>query len=141
MNPLADLSCRNIEVINLINTIIDVQPKEGGGSGGASKESIVQTMVESYKARYDSFGFDREKCEKELNNKGGMFSDKDSASKGDGLTFPLNVFYKFEILRYQDIVEIMKRTLDDIKSAILGEIIMTENLNEAINALSVGRIP
>lgn len=35
----------------------------------------------------------------------------------------------------------MKRTLDDIKSAINGEIIMTETLNEAINSLSVGRIP
>jgi len=35
----------------------------------------------------------------------------------------------------------MKNTLDDINSAIKGEIIMTEELNEAINALAVGRIP
>lgn len=141
MNPLADLTCRNIEVDNLINTIIDVQPKEGGGSGSQSKESIVENMIISYKARYESQGFDIEKCFKELNNKGGMFNEKDSANKGDGLTFPLNVFYKFEIERYQNIVVIMKRTLDDIRSAIAGEIIMTEDLNEAINALSVGRIP
>jgi len=45
MNPLADLNCRLIEVDNLINAIINVQPKEGGSSGGSSKESIVESLI------------------------------------------------------------------------------------------------
>lgn len=45
MNPLADLNCRVIEVQNLIDTIINVQPKEGGGGGGASKESVVENLI------------------------------------------------------------------------------------------------
>ena len=52
-----------------------------------------------------------------------MFSDENSGK--DGRTYPLNVFYKFEIERFESIVGIMKRTLDDIRSAIKGEIIMT----------------
>jgi len=51
MNPLADISCRILEVSNLIDTIINVQPKEGGGGGGASKESIVEGMVGDFKRK------------------------------------------------------------------------------------------
>lgn len=35
----------------------------------------------------------------------------------------------------------MKRTLDEIRAAIKGEIIMTADLNEAINAIFNNRIP
>lgn len=45
MNPLADLNCRIIEVQNMIDTILNVQPKEGGGGGGQSKESVVENLI------------------------------------------------------------------------------------------------
>lgn len=134
MNPLADLNCRLIEVDNLINAIINVQPKEGGSSGGSSKESVVESLILQQKTKYDSIGFDLKVAESKLVKKGGMFSEKDG-SRSDGLTFPLNVFFKFELLRFQDIVSIMKQTLDNIRAAIKGEIIMTAELSEAINAM------
>lgn len=142
MNPLSDIACRNIEVEGLINTIINVQPKEGGGGGGISKEAMVEGMVVEFKRKYESIGFDLDQVEKNLQSKGSMFMDKEmSRSMGDGLTFPLNVFFKFEIQRFQNIVNIMKKTLDDIRSAIKGEIIMTAVLQEAINAIFNNRIP
>jgi len=51
MNPLADISCRNIEVENLIDTIINVQPKESGGGGGISKEGMVENMISEFKRK------------------------------------------------------------------------------------------
>lgn len=142
MNPLSDISCRIIEVDNLISTIMNVQPKESGGSGGISKEGLVENMVQEFKRKYEFIGFDVDAVEKQLLVKGSMFMDKElSKTFGDGLTFPLNVFFKFEILRFQNIVSIMKRTLDDIRSAIKGEIIMTDTLSEAIEALFNNRIP
>jgi len=51
MNPLSDISCRIIEVETLIDTIINVQPKEGGGGGGVSKESVVEGMVSEFKRK------------------------------------------------------------------------------------------
>lgn len=51
MNPLADLTCRKIEVEYLIDTIINVQPKEGGGDGGPSKEVQVENMVNRFKVQ------------------------------------------------------------------------------------------
>lgn len=142
MNPLADLNCRIIEVQNMIDTIMNVQPKEGGGGGGQSKESVVEGLIVQYKSKYDNLGFDIDAVERNLFSKGGMFIEKDvSKTMGDGLTFPLNVFFKFEIMRYQNIVSIMKSTLDDIRSAIKGEIIMSAELSEAINAIFNNRIP
>lgn len=80
--------------------------------------------------------------EKALLTKPGMFLDKEqSKAFGDGLTFPLNVFYKFEIERFQNIVEIMRNTLNDIRSAIKGEIIMTQSLSDSINSLYNARVP
>jgi dynein heavy chain len=134
LNPLADLTCRQLEVTNLIDTIINVQPKEGGGGGGPSKESLVESMSNSFKSKYDSIEFNTLEYIKKLNSKGPMF-EKDKTQCTDGLTYPLNVFYKFEVLRFQNIVNIMKKTLDDIKAAIKGEIIMTPDLDQAINAL------
>jgi len=73
-----------------------------------------------------------------LKKKAPMYMEKAGM---DGLLFPLNVFFKFEIERFINILSIMKRTLDDIRSAIKGEIIMTADLSEAINAIYNNRIP
>lgn len=78
-------------------------------------------------------------AEERLMKKGNMFDD--SMGKGRGLEYPLNVFYKFEIERYISIVEIMKTTLDNIRAAIKGEIIMTTDLSEAISAIFNNKIP
>jgi hypothetical protein len=45
MNPLSDFNCRLIEVDGLINTMINVQPKESGGSASASPEAVVDGLV------------------------------------------------------------------------------------------------
>jgi len=78
-------------------------------------------------------------CEEKLQKKGNMFDD--TLGKGRGLEYPLNVFYKFEIERYINIVSIMKITLDNIRAAIKGEIIMTPDLAEAISAIFNNKIP
>lgn len=60
---------------------------------------------------------------------------------GDGLTFPMNVFFKFEIERFNNIEKIMNRTLRNIREAIRGEIIMTSDLSDAILNIYNQKIP
>jgi len=139
MNPLADLNCRIIEVDAMINTILNAQPKDGGGGGGGapSKETVVETLIQQYKVKYDHIMIELD-YPAVLKKKAPMYMEKAGM---DGLLFPLNVFFKFEIERFINIVSIMKRTLDDIRSAIKGEIIMTADLSEAINAIFNNKIP
>ena len=51
MNPLSDFNCRLIEVDGLIETMINVQPKETGGAVTASPEQVVDGLVVTYKAQ------------------------------------------------------------------------------------------
>jgi dynein heavy chain len=139
MNPLSDFNCRLIEVEGLMETMLNVQPKDSGGGGGASRESVVDAIVVQFKNKYDSIIIELKVAEEKLQRKTGMFADEKSGR--EGMTYPLNVFYKFEIERFESIVGIMKRTLDDIRAAIKGEIIMTPDLNEAVGAIYNNKIP
>ena len=42
----ADLTCSLKDSISMINTMLDTQPKDGGGSGGKSKEEEVRDKIE-----------------------------------------------------------------------------------------------
>lgn len=141
MNPLSDFNCRLIEVDCLIETMINVQPKDSGGSGGQSKDQVVKMQVSSFQNQFgeSKIKMDLDKAEVSLQRKTGMF-DESKVGK-DGLTYPLNVFYKFEVQRFRSIQEIMNRTLSEIVMAIDGVIIMTADLDEAINSIFNNKIP
>lgn len=141
MNPLSDFNCRLIEVDCLIETMINVQPKDSGGSGGQSKDQVVKMQVASFQNQFgeSKIKMDLDKAEVSLQRKTGMF-DESKVGK-DGLTYPLNVFYKFEVQRFRSIQDIMNRTLSEIVMAIDGVIIMTADLDEAINSIFNNKIP
>ena len=46
LHPNADLTFRLKESIEMINTLVDTQPKEASGSGGKSKEDEVKEKLE-----------------------------------------------------------------------------------------------
>lgn len=82
MNPLSDFNCRLIEVDGLIGTMINVQPKESGGSASASPEQVVDSLVVTYKAQYDKYEIDMIWAEEKLQKKGNMFDDTMGRGKG-----------------------------------------------------------
>jgi len=47
LNHLADLTFRLNESLTLINTLVDTQPKESGGSGGLSREDEVKMKIQN----------------------------------------------------------------------------------------------
>ncbi|GFO08987.1 dynein heavy chain 8, axonemal-like [Plakobranchus ocellatus] len=54
---------------------------------------------------------------------------------------PLNIFLKQEIDRMQRVITIVRVTLHDLKLAIDGTIIMSENLRDALDNLFDARVP
>lgn len=58
-----------------------------------------------------------------------------------GMAVPLNVFLYQEIARMQKVISIVRKTLIDICEAIDGQIIMTPDILEAINAVFDAKVP
>ena len=54
---------------------------------------------------------------------------------------PLNIFLRQEIDRMQRVITAVRSTLTDLKLAIDGTIIMSENLRDALDNMFDARIP
>lgn len=54
---------------------------------------------------------------------------------------PLNIFLKQEIDRMQRVIANVRNTLTDLKLAIEGTIIMSENLRDALDNMYDARVP
>lgn len=69
-----------------------------------------------------------------------MFQVKERLRKM-GLLHPLNIFLGQEIDRMRKVVSSVRNTLKDLKLAIDGTIIMSENLRDALDCMYDARIP
>ena len=58
-----------------------------------------------------------------------------------GILQPLNIFLRQEIDRMQKVITVVRGTLKDLKLAIDGTIIMSENLRDALDNMYDARIP
>ena len=54
---------------------------------------------------------------------------------------PMNIFLRQEVDRIQRVITTVRTTLQDLKLAIDGTIIMNENLRDALDAMYDARIP
>ena len=58
-----------------------------------------------------------------------------------GALQPLNIFLRQEIDRMQRVIATVRITLQDLKLAIDGTIIMSENLRDALDNIYDARVP
>jgi len=128
MHVNADITFRNKQTNELISTIIDTQPKSGGGGGGGlSREEVVLNIGEDFLTRMpEQFNF---------------ILVVDNIVKLGGMGKPLNIVLRQEIDRIDKVIKLVKRTLEDLKLAVAGTIIMGEHLVECLNSLFDARPP
>ncbi|KAF7265346.1 hypothetical protein GWI33_021235 [Rhynchophorus ferrugineus] len=110
----------------ILDTILSVQPKEGGGGGGETRESVVYSLAEDMLDK--------------LPNLYNSFEVKEALNRM-GALLPMNIFLRQEIDRIQKVIKEVKTTLSDLKLAIDGTIIMSQNLRTALDAMYDARIP
>lgn len=127
LHPNADLTFRTKEAKIMLNTLGETQPKSGGSGGGQSREEEVYQIADGllgrmppdyieddYKAKIQALG---------------------------GLEVPLNIFLYQEIQRMQQVIFKVRFMLTSMQQAIRGEIVMTPEFLEALNAIFEAKVP
>uniref|UniRef100_A0A8C3JBK3 Dynein axonemal heavy chain 8 n=1 Tax=Calidris pygmaea TaxID=425635 RepID=A0A8C3JBK3_9CHAR len=126
LHPNADITYQSNTAADVLDTITNIQPKESGAGAGETREAIVYRLAEDMleklppdyiphevKARFIKMGH--------LNS--------------------MNIFLRQEIDRMQKVITIVRNSLNDLKLAIEGTIVMSENLRDALDNIYDARIP
>ncbi|XP_055377517.1 dynein axonemal heavy chain 5 [Condylostylus longicornis] len=122
----ADITYQINTAKGILDTILSVQPKEGGNTGGETRESIVYQlaadMLRKLPPPYNAY-----EVRESLNRMGPLL--------------PMNIFLRQEIDRMQRVIKAVKSCLSDLQLAIDGTIVMSQSLRESLDAMYDARIP
>jgi dynein heavy chain len=126
LHPNADLTFRIKEVNQIQSTLSMTQPK-GSGGGTVSREDVVYEKAGELVDKMPAF-YDEEDYKAKIKALG-------------GLGIPLNIFLYQEIQRFQAVLLYVKQMLVNLQLAIKGEVVMTEQLQEAIGVIYEAKVP
>jgi dynein heavy chain len=141
----ADLTFGTTEGQYILNTINDTQPKDTSVKAGAkTREEIVCDKCDELLAQMPATRADdivRDAIRKRSKSENEFVLGFKLEERVDGFTIPLNVFLYQEVVRITFTMKNVKKTLTELKQAINGEVIMTPELQNALDAVSDSKPP
>ncbi|XP_070701078.1 dynein axonemal heavy chain 8-like [Pempheris klunzingeri] len=126
LHPNADITYQTNTSAEVLDTITNIQPKESGGGSGETRESIVYNMAEDMLEKLPP-NYVPHEVKARLLKMGALNS--------------MNIFLRQEVDRMQRIIAVVRTSLTDLKLAIDGTIIMSENLRDALDNIFDARVP
>jgi len=128
LHPNADLTFRFKEVTQLLDTILETQPKQtSGAAGGKTREEIVFAKCVELDGTVPPDYIEDE------------YEDRIAAL--GGFEIPLNIFLYQEVQRLQAAILKVRQTLEIVMQAIRGEVVVTAEIMDSINAIFDARVP
>merc|ERR1719195_1397743 len=123
----ADITYQINTAKSILDTILSVQPKESsGGKAGETREAVVAKIAEDMMRKLPRDYIPHE-VKEALVRLGGML--------------PMNIFLRQEIDRMQKILTLVRRTLIDLKMALEGTIVMSDDLKETLDFMYDAKVP
>ncbi|MEE6465421.1 hypothetical protein FKM82_006550, partial [Ascaphus truei] len=122
----ADITYQTNMANETLSTIVNIQPKDSGGGGGETREIVVQRLADEMLEKLPMDYIPHE-VKARLQKMGPIQ--------------PMNIFLRQEIDRMQRVIARVRSTLTDLKLAIDGTIIMSEDLRDALDNMYDARIP
>uniref|UniRef100_UPI0037E892BB dynein axonemal heavy chain 8-like n=1 Tax=Semicossyphus pulcher TaxID=241346 RepID=UPI0037E892BB len=126
LHPNADITYQTNTSAEVLDTITNIQPKESGGGSGVTRETIVHDMAEDMLEKLPP-NYVPHEVKARLMKMGALN--------------PMNIFLRQEVDRMQRIISVVRTSLTDLKLAIDGTIIMSENLRDALDNIFDARVP
>ncbi|XP_049912492.1 dynein axonemal heavy chain 5 [Epinephelus moara] len=126
LHPNADITYQTNLANETLSTIINIQPKDSGGGAGETREASVQRLASEMLEKLPPDYVPHE-VKGQLQKMGPLQ--------------PMNIFLRQEVDRMQRVISSVRSTLTDLKLAIDGTIIMSEDLRDALDCMFNARIP
>lgn len=126
LHPNADITYQTNTAKTVLDTILNIQPKESSGNTGETRESVVYRIAQDMLDKLPPDYVPHE-VKSRLEKMGALSS--------------MNIFLRQEIDRMQKVISTVRRTLIDLKLAIDGTIIMNETLRNALDSMYDAKIP
>ena len=125
----ANITFQNQQSQLIIDTILSIQPRIGGGAGGKTPDEIVLERAKLLKKGLPAI------LEKALGKKDMFKQDK------QGLIPSLSTVLLQEVSRFNRLLSVMRSSLVLLKKAIKGFIVMSEELDSMYSSFQNGRVP
>ncbi|KAL0236998.1 hypothetical protein PCE1_000395 [Barthelona sp. PCE] len=125
----AEIEYLNRQAGNLLDTLLDLQPKSGGGGAAddgetQTPEEIVMEMLQNFNSSLPE-GFEEENVEESLPKERSPY---------------VSIWYQ-EMLRMQHLVKVMKVSLNEVEKALNGELTITSRIEAIIDSLYFNKVP
>eukprot|EP00744_Colponema_vietnamica_P000902 GILI01001554.1.p1 GENE.GILI01001554.1~~GILI01001554.1.p1 ORF type:complete len:2075 (+),score=684.51 GILI01001554.1:415-6225(+) len=129
MHENANITFQQKEAKNFMDTVISIQPRLSGGSGGKSPDEIAFDLASDIQRRLPP----------SLNKK--KAHTNTFALTSDGTMNSLGVFISQEIDRFNNLVRVISKSLKDLKDAIKGLVVMSADLEKMYNCFLFQKVP
>ncbi|XP_032037004.1 dynein heavy chain 5, axonemal-like [Aythya fuligula] len=126
LHPNADITYQTNLANETLSTIVSIQPKDSSTGGGETREAVVQRLADEMLEKLPP-DYNPHEVKAQLQKMGAIQ--------------PMNIFLRQEIDRMQHVIARVRTTLTDLKLAIDGTIIMSEELRDALDNMYDARIP
>jgi dynein heavy chain, axonemal len=120
----ADITCDQAEAYEMLGTVLSLQPRVSTGKGASREEVIMQ------------------KCEEILAKVPALY-DTEAVSAKFPTTYKesMNTVLTQECIRYNSLLSVMKRSLQDTIKAIKGLVVMSPELEAVSNSIFDNQVP